>query len=387
MKKQRTWLLVVGIVLIGANLRLPITMMPPLLPRLVASGLLPQALAGLVTSLPLLVFALVSPLFGRLGSQHGSGRILWGAAVLLVAGSGLRLLPSGWALLAGTLLVGLGIAAGNVLLPALIKAEFPRRIAVMTTVYTTAMGLVASLGTGTAGLLAQHVGVTATEAVLGSVSVLALLVWTLVLPRLTGPRGGGVQARLRVGRYPMAWLVAAFFGLQSILYYTLLTWLPTIWQAAGFDAVAAGSLATLFQLSGLPLTMLTPSLAERRHGLVGLVIFVTAGFGLGLLGVLAGPASFGFQAVAAVVAGTASGAAFSLCIVFFQQKTASPRATAALSGMAQASGYLLAAAGPLGCAWLGQRLGWAPVLELCLGLTVLLGGFGGLVLRGPKIQA
>jgi CP family cyanate transporter-like MFS transporter len=133
--------MVLGVFLIGANLRLPITMMPPLLNTLSASGILPKSLAGFVTSIPLAMFAIMSPVIGKLGAKYGPGRVLTFAASALVLGAGLRLIPNAWGLLIGTAFAGLGITGGNVLLPALIKSEFPHRIAVMTTMYTTAMGL------------------------------------------------------------------------------------------------------------------------------------------------------------------------------------------------------------------------------------------------------
>ncbi len=169
--------MVLGVFLIGANLRLPITMMPPLLNTLSASGILPKSLAGFVTSIPLAMFAIMSPVIGKLGAKYGPGRVLTFAASALVLGAGLRLIPNAWGLLIGTAFAGLGITGGNVLLPALIKSEFPHRIAVMTTMYTTAMGLVASVGTGTSGLLAKQVGPTTTMATFGAVSVIALVVW------------------------------------------------------------------------------------------------------------------------------------------------------------------------------------------------------------------
>ncbi len=389
MKQRHTWLIVLGVFLIGANLRLPITMMPPLLGGLARAGILPQALAGFVTTIPLLMFALGSPLIGRLGARQGLGKVLALSAVALVAGAWLRLVPSSGGLLAGTALAGLGIAGGNVLLPALIKQEFPRRVAVMTTLYTTAMGLIASFGTGTAGLLTQHVGPTMTMAMLGSISVLALLVWLLVLPQLhhTPSREVTKSASVRVANQSLAWLIALFFGVQSLLYYSLLTWLPSIWHTAGFATVTAGNLATLFQLFGLPLTMLTPSLAERRHGLGIIVLIASGGFAVGLLGILLGPVVFGFQAVMAIIAGAASGAAFSICIAFFQKKTTTAAGTASLSGMAQSGGYLLAAVGPVSFSWLATMVAWRGVLWLCIALSVVMGICGWVIIRRPRLAA
>lgn len=389
MKKQHVWLIVFGVFLIGANLRLPITMMPPLLKALSASGILPSSLAGLVTSIPLAMFAVMSPMIGKLGAKFGAGRVLTFAALALVLGAGLRLVPNVWGLLIGTALAGLGITGGNVLLPALIKSEFPRRIAIMTTMYTTAMGLVASVGTGTSSVLAKHIGATSTMAVFGAVSVVALVVWLGVLPQLKGhPHADTPQmATIRLTQVPLAWLIALFFGLQSVLYYSLLTWLPAIWQHAGFDAVTAGTLATLFQLFGLPLNMLTPALAERRHGLMTVVVIAAGGFVIGLVGVLMAPVVFWLQAVMAIIMGAGSGAAFSLCIVFFQKKTKSAQGTASLSGMAQSGGYILAAVGPVSFAWLAQVIAWSGVVGVCLGLSLLMGMIGAIIAKHAAIAA
>lgn len=384
-KSRQTWLIALGVFLIGANLRLPITMIPPLLGPLAQAGLLPHALAGLMTTIPLAMFAVASPAIGRLGAKHGVGKVILLAAVALVAGAALRLVPSAWGLLGGTALVGVGITGGNVLLPALIKQEFPQHIAVMTTMYTVAMGLIASLGTGTSGRLAATIGVTKTMALLGGGTIVALVVWLLVMPQLQRQVPSASVQRLRLSNQSLAWLIALFFGLQSLLYYSLLTWLPTIWQNAGFTAVHAGSLATLFQLFGMPLTLVTPSVAERKHGLAIIVAIASGGFALGLLGILLGPTVFWFQAAMAIIAGAASGAAFSICIVFFQKKTTTAAATASLSGMAQAGGYLLAAVGPVSFSWLAAAIAWPGVLWLCVALSLLMGGCGWWIIKQPTI--
>ncbi|WP_125705989.1 MFS transporter [Lacticaseibacillus daqingensis] len=382
---KRRGLIVLGLCLIGANLRLPITMMPPLLSALAQSGRLSQSAAGWLTSIPLVMFACASPFLGRLGTRFGNARVLLAATIMLVAGSYLRLLPSSVALLGGTVLIGLGIANGNVLLPALIKDEFPQRIALMTTLYTTMMGLVASLGTGTAGLLAQAGGPNLAMGGLGLFSIAAAGCWLFALPQMKTHHAMTRTQAPKIGRQSMAWLVMLFFGLQSILYYSLLTWLPTFWQTGGFSTVNAGTLATCFQLAGLPMSLITPSLAERRHGLAMIVGLVFGGFALGLVGLLLGPSSFGLNVLLAVLMGVASGAAFSVCIVFFQKKADTVAATAALSGMAQAGGYWLAAMGPVSCGLMVAHIGWLGLVWVWLGLSFVLGGCGWAILHGRMI--
>lgn len=135
-KKDSAAILTFGIFLVGANLRLPITMLPPLLSDLKRSVGLAPSLAGLLTTIPLVMFALISPLIAKAGNKYGSERTLLAALILLTIGSYLRIIPTIWALMIGTCLVGAGIAGGNVLLPAIIKERFPTQIAIKTSLYT-----------------------------------------------------------------------------------------------------------------------------------------------------------------------------------------------------------------------------------------------------------
>lgn len=373
-KKRSTWLITLGILLVGANLRLPITMMPPILHMLEQAIGLPASLSGMITTIPLLMFAIVSPLMGRWGSKHGNEAVLLGALIVLAVGSYLRLIPATWAVLLGTCGIGIGIAGGNVLLPAIIKDQFPTSVAAKTTLYTTMMPLAASFGTAAASPIAKHTSLTAALGGLSVVGIFGLVVWILALPQMRKPQveaTGQHTAARSMWRTPKAWIVLAYFGLQSIAYYSFVTWLPTLWHAAGFSTIAAGNLATVFQLSGLPLSMTVPMIAERKHGLAAINLFGGLGFVLGALGLLTGSTNLAFNVVLAAVMGAASGAAFSICIIFFQKRTDSAADTARLSGMAQSGGYVIAAIGPVAFGMISSALGsWNLVIWLLLAITV-----------------
>lgn len=135
-KNQSTTLLTWGILLVGANLRLPITMIPPLLPTIERTLGLPASMAGMLTTIPLLMFALASPLIAKMGNRRGNEWSLLIALIILLLGSLLRIIPSLIALVIGTLLIGFGISGGNVLLPAIIKDQFPQSIGAKTSLYT-----------------------------------------------------------------------------------------------------------------------------------------------------------------------------------------------------------------------------------------------------------
>ncbi|WEV52374.1 MFS transporter [Bifidobacterium sp. ESL0704] len=390
------WLVVLGLILAGANLRMPITMMPPLLNDLKAEIGLPTSLAGLLTTIPLLGFALASPLMGKFGAKHGSDKVLVVSLIILSVGSYLRVIPSSWALMVGTAILGIGIAGGNVLLPAVIKDRFPDNIAGMTTLYTMAQVIVASLGTAASGVVASKIGIQSSMAMFALVGPVALIVWIFIAV-LNQRRSGSSHIAVDTSfdrpmvdrtpwRSPLAWVILAYFGMQSMLYYSLLTWLPSMWQEAGFSAVAAGNLATLFQLTGMPLTLTVPMIAEHKHGLSIINGIVGGGFALGVLGILVPGANLPLNVVAAALMGMASAAAFSICVIFFQKRTSNAADTARLSGMAQSGGYLLAAVGPVALGALNGLLHtWTPIIVLVLVVIALMFAAGIVVIRHHDI--
>ena len=209
-KNHSTTLLTWGILLVGANLRLPITMIPPLLPTIERTLGLPASMAGMLTTIPLLMFALASPLIAKMGNRRGNEWSLLIALIILLLGSLLRIIPSLIALVIGTLLIGFGISGGNVLLPAIIKDQFPQSIGAKTSLYTVTMRLVASLGTGLAGLLNQQFHMKFTMAAFSLVGVAGLGVWALAFRRLAPIKNQAATGRrnVRVSRSLLAWWIA-----------------------------------------------------------------------------------------------------------------------------------------------------------------------------------
>lgn len=374
-RPRRVALLTLGIFLIGANLRLPITMIPPLLPELKQTLNLSTNFAGLLTTIPLLMFAIISPLIAKLGNQKGNEWSLLLAAFVLMLGSYLRIIPSTIALMTGTCLIGAGIAGGNVLLPAIIKDRFPTKIGVMTSLYTVSMGLIASLGTGLSGLLGTKVGLSNTINVFSTVSLLGFLVWGLAFWTLPNKRANrSVQKHhIKIWQAKLSWLIALVFGIQSLLYYSLLTWLPSLWHAAGFSTIGASNLATLFQISGMPITLITPIVGMKKHGTTYLTWGIMLGFALGALGVLLSGNNFLLNAISSIIMGAASGGAFAICIVYFQIKATNVYETATLSGFAQSSGYVIGAIGPILYGAIQSITGsWTLILIVTIVLTLIM---------------
>lgn len=383
--------LTLGMMLVAANMRLPITMMPGLLTSLRHSLGLPSSMAGLLTTIPLLAFAGMSPLIARWGRRWGNEVTIYLLLILVAVGSYLRILPTTTWLLVGTLLVGIGIDGGNVLIPAIIKDNFPTKLAVATSEYTLSMLLIGALGTGLSGTLATHWSLPLTMASLSVIALVNLVVWLPNLrfnhrsPVTAGSTAPAPRTHASVWRTPLAWVVTAFFGLQALVYYSLITWLPTMLTDQGFSAVVAGNLVTVMQLSNLPMAYIVPISSPHRRGVAAMLAVVGLGFIGGTAGMLWPGLSLGWAGAFSIFIGLGSGAAFNLVVVFFTQKTTTGFETADLSGMAQSAGYLLAAVGPIVFGWLGTSLGWPAVMWLAISLAALLTLTGIVVFRHPTI--
>ncbi|MFC6164886.1 CynX/NimT family MFS transporter [Lactiplantibacillus dongliensis] len=383
--------LTLGMMLVATNMRLPITMMPGLISSLKQSLGLPSSMAGMLTTIPLLTFAIMSPLLARWGRRFGNEVTIYAMLVILAVGSYLRVVPSIALLLLGTLLVGIGADGGNVLLPAIIKDNFPTKIGLATSAYTVSMLLVGSLGTGLSGIMAAHWSLPVVMAILSAVGLVNLVTWLPNLkhnhrePVLPTPTETKSTAHPSVWRLPIAWVVTAFFGLQALVYYSMLTWLPTILVAHGFSTITAGNLVTVMQLSGLPLAFLVPTMAGKRHGVPIMLAIIGIGFIGGIGGILLPGLSLSVAVILNIILGFGSGAAFNLAVVFFTRKTTNGFETADLSGMAQSAGYLLAAIGPVLFGWLGSHVGWNLVIWLAVGFSALLTLSGVIVQRHATI--
>lgn len=348
MSRTRTLLAVAGVMLVASNLRAPITSVGPLLANIRESVGLSAGVAGLITAIPLLAFAGLSPLAPGLARRVGVERVLFGALLLLVAGISLRSAYLPAALFCGTLAIGLAIALGNVLLPSLIKRDFPARVGLMTGLYTATMSSAAALASGVSVPLANGLGV-GWRGALGLWAALALVAALFWIPRLrTGSQEVGPSRRSFahsvLWRSALAWQVTLFMGLQSVIFYVAITWLPAILRGEGLATAQAGWMVSIMQFVAIPAALLAPVLAERSPS-QRLVLVCAAGLsGAGILGLL----SFAGAGVLpwVILLGLGQGACISLALTLFALRAPDAGRAADLSSMAQSVGYLLAAAGP-----------------------------------------
>ncbi|GAB3275896.1 CynX/NimT family MFS transporter [Parasphingorhabdus pacifica] len=379
------------VLLVALALRAPVTAIAPLLERMLADLRLSPSFGGVLTTLPVVclgVFAFIAP---RLRRRWGDERVLLGCLVVLLVGNSLRAVGSAGPLIAGTVVVGAGIAVANVALPGLIKRDFPHRVPTVTAFYTVCLTL------GGAAAAASVIPISdalrsAWRAPLGLLAVpvlIALIISLFVLRRTPGPAPAVPQRSGGLWRQPLAWQVTAFMGLQSLMAYVVFGWLPSMVQARGMSPEIAGLLlgvqAAIQAVGSLAVPLLCRRLRDQRWIAMAVAAFTATGFA----GIVLAPAPAGVWA-ATVLLGLAQGAGFGLALTLFGLRSPDSDTTTVMSGMAQGAGYLIAATGPLTIGLLHDLTdGWTVPLGLllvCCLAELVVGAFAGRPRQVPSVK-
>ena len=374
-------ILVVGIIFLAMNLRAPITAVGPVVPAIRDSLGISNAAIGTLTTIPLLAFAILSPFAPRLARRFGMEMVLF--VVLIVLSMGLVLRPVGGpsSLYIGTILMGAGIAIANVLMPAFIKMKFANNIGMMTGVYSVSMNLTGAIAAGLSIPIAasSSFGWKGSIGIWAILAIVAMVVW---IPQIRHrrkealPGKNGVKEK-SLWRSKLAWKITIFMGLQSLLFYSLVAWLPVILQSRGMESGQAGWMLSAIQFAQLPFTFIVPIIAGRMKNQVPLVWITFILMTAGLSGILFGGTLLVLPSV--IIIGVAAAFAFGLAMMFFSLRTRNSFEAADLSAMAQSFGYLLAASGPpLFGLLFDLTSGWTFPLLLLIAATccILLVGLG-----------
>jgi MFS transporter, CP family, cyanate transporter len=370
---------VLAFLLVAANLRPALTSVGPVLDAIRSSLDLSGAAAGFLTTLPLLIFAGFSA-FARLGQVFGIERTLAGCLVLVAAGIALRSQGSVAALFGGTIVFATGIAVANVLMPSLIKRDFPHQIERMTSAYLMVMALTAAIATGLAAPVATSLpgGWASSLAVWAAFALLTLLCWLPQAQKAGAPGGAELldTGVTPVWRSALAWQITVFMGLQFLTYYVIVSWLPAFLADNGVSAAESGWLLTLYQLVSFGVGFVAPALLRRWRDQWALAVAACLVTALCVAGLIAAPRLAGLWLA---VCGASFGFTFILAFALVGMRTADHRQAAALSAMAQAASYLIAATGPVAFGWLHDLTGaWTVPMAGFLAVTVVqaVAGFG-----------
>lgn len=373
-EKKTKVLLIIAIAMIALNLRPSISAVGPLISEIRLDTGLSNTMLGMLTTLPILAFGIISvltPLFTR---KFGTEGTLALALVILTGGILLRVIPGSFPLFAGTIILGIAIALGNVLLPGIVKKKFSRQSGLVTGIYSGMLGIGAALSAGVSVPLSQGVGLgwRGSLGIWAVLSIAALLVW---LPQLRNNFQVVAKRSLReslkqLGSSKLAWHVAIFMGLQSFTFYIIIAWLPEILQDRGISAVEAGWLVSLCQGAGVFGTFFIPAWASKlknQHLPLALLIALEVVSIAGLMVPNTTLAAFWSATL-----GLSMGGSFGLALLFIVLRSRDTESANELSGVSQSVGYTFAATGP---ALFGATFDIAGNWEIPLGLLLVISIF------------
>ena len=374
--------MLVGMVLLALNLRPAAVSVGPVLDEIIGGLGMSAVEAGLLTSLPVLAFAVFGALAPRLARLVGVHRLTTLALVGVVVGLYLRSRAHDpMVFLALSLLSLAGMATANVLLPSLVKLHFPHRIGLMTSIYSTALAIgLTSASVFTVPISEAYDGWRSGLAAWALLAAVAVVPWLGLLRHdrpadletTEGRIGLGDVARTRLG-----WLMALFFGLQSLQAYAIFGWFAEVYRDAGFSAHTAGLLLGVITGVSIPLSFAIPTLAARMENQTPLMWGVMVCYPVGYLGLIFAPRQGAWLWALVVGVGICT---FPLILTLIGLRARTAAGTAALSGFTQSTGYLISAVGPFGVGLLHDVTGgWTVPLialivvsvpQLVLGLAV-----------------
>lgn len=391
-KKSSSWFLAAGILLLSCNMRGPITAIGVLVGEIQQDLSISSSLAGLLTSIPLFSFAVFSLLVPSLSDRIGNIRSVVLGLLILIAGLLMRSFLGTIGLFLGMFLTGLGITVFNVLIPSLIKENFPLQIGLMTGLYNCCLTIFSGISSGASVPISQATSWQFSLLVWIFPATVALIVWGFSLRHQPQPSLPQRQLRKPASwkilfRSPLAWQVAFCMGLQSFIWYGLSAWLPSLLLIKGMNAESAGFIGSFLQLLCLPSAFLVPIIATRMHSQRLISAICYSCYFVGLLGLLFIPGGFWLYFFIAIL-GLGCGTGVPLAVSFIALRSNSVSQAAQLSGMSQSFGYLLATFSPILLGFLFDLThGWAiPLLLLAAAAAAMIvfGQFAGRNLRLPE---
>ncbi|MEZ9513285.1 MFS transporter [Vibrio splendidus] len=383
-----------GILFLALNLRGPFTSLAPVLSQVMEGLNLTSSAAGFLTALPLLTFALFSPLVTKISQRIGLEPSLLLGLVLITSGITLRSFGAIPTLYIGTVMIGLGIAIGNVLLPVVVKISFPTRIATVTSLYIFTMGIGSTLGSSLMVPFSNLTLITITAWQLALLMnlifpILALMIWLPKIRKRSSSSTNNKHQEKPISMKKMiksgvAWQVTLALGLNSFTFYSLAGWLPQILNDLGYSEIDAGYIYGFLQFSTMvPGLLLLPFLGKNDNQ-QWLITLCTSSVFIGLIGLLYLPE---FAIFWVGLFGLANCSTFIIALSFVGLRTSNSSQAASLSGMAQGIGYALAATGPTLVGKLhAQTDSWSVPILLIASVAFACTIFAALAARDKKVR-
>jgi CP family cyanate transporter-like MFS transporter len=358
-----------AILLVTLNLRGVITCVGPLLKDIQAHFGLTGTAAGILTSLPLFAFGFLSPYAAPTARRLGMEQAVLLSMLLLLAGIALRYLDHVVWLYLGTAFIGCGIAFNNVLLPGLLRRDFPAQVTLVTALFTMVLVTCGGLGSGIAIPLADWGGWRFSLVSWMLPAILALALWVPQL-RLHSAPAMAAERQVPMWNQPLAWQVSLFMACQSTAFFVMVAWFPSMMHdLQGISAARSGTILFIYQLVVLGSVMATPVFIHRMNDQRLIGVALSSMILLAFVGLYFDSShALGWM----VVMGLGAGGSLVLAITLFSLRVATATQSVALSGMAQAVGYTVAAVMPILIGFIHDLTNrWTPALQLMIALALL----------------
>lgn len=352
-KVNNNWGVILAIVFIASTLRAPLTSVGPVVDEIKQVMEINNSVAGILTTIPLIIFAIVSPFVSKVTARLTMSRTILYSTMLLIVALYLRIAGDFTLFLIGTVILGIAIAFGNVVLPSYVKWYFPMQIGLATGIYSGTMNFTAGLGGGLSFPLSEitPLGFRLSLSFWILFAIIAIILW---IPKarkgvqlekaMAMAEQQDIPKKVTITKSKLAWMVALTMGFQSMVFYTVVAWVPSILVDRGLDPSTAGYLLMLNQFSQVPMTFTFPIIASKLKDQRILVVIITVLFLVGFS--LFFTQSLVLLIIGIIIAGLAMGACFSLCMTFFSIRARTSDGSISLSGFGQSVGYLIAAVGP-----------------------------------------
>ena len=379
-KQTNKVIILLGIILLGMILRTPITSVGAIIGPLKNLLEINNTVAGLITTIPLIAFAIFSPLVAKISNKIGLEKTIFLATIVASIGLLLRFYINTSVFFVTTFIIGVGITVGNVLLPGLTKKYFPENLGVMTGFYAVVMNISASIAAGISyPILNTNIGGEKFSTGLAVniwliVSILNIVIYAIITKnnkseRIIEDKKTGVAGYLKSLKM---WSVMLSMGLQSALFYCSVSWFAEIMISKGFTPSEAGLLLSISQFAQFPSTFLVPVLAEKIKNKLIIPIFIAMGYVASLIGMIYIQGNFALMTIYIVLFALAGGGSFSYVMYLFSAKSKNEEEAADVSGLAQAGGYWLAAIFPPLLGYIRDILNWDVAIYILIATASLL---------------
>ena len=352
-KKSNSILIILGVIFLSLILRTPITSVGAILGPLKSILDINNTVAGFITTIPLIAFAIFSPMVAKLSNKAGLEKTLLLAVITISIGLALRFYINTYVFFLTTFIIGVGITVGNVLLPGLVKKYYPEKLGLMTGFYAVVMNVGAAVAAGISyPILSTNIGGEKFSTGLAVniwlvIAVINIFVYTAMSKNSSVSEVKDSHEKVHgYFKYSKMWTIMLSMGLQSALFYCSVSWFAEIMISKDFSPETAGLLLSISQFAQFPSTFIVPILADKVHNKLIIPVVITIGYLVSLVGMLYTSGNFVLMLTFIIIFALAGGGSFSYVMYLFSVKSRNESEAADISGLAQSGGYLLAAVFP-----------------------------------------